>query len=63
MPDDTTRWAVSVSKATDITVRSFLAQRRMKNRFVEVHRGSREMARPRSDDGRSPRQIRGHRSR
>ncbi len=39
MPDDTTRWAVSVSKATDITVRSFLAQRGLKkgdlSKFIE----------------------------
>lgn len=39
MPDDTTRWTVSVSKATDITVRSFLAQRGMKkgdlSKFIE----------------------------
>jgi hypothetical protein len=31
MPDETTRWTVSVSKETDITVRTFLAQRGMKN--------------------------------
>ena len=30
MPGDTTRWTVSVSKDTDIAVRSFLAQRGMK---------------------------------
>ena len=30
MPVDTTRWTVSVSKTTDIAVRSFLAQRGMK---------------------------------
>ncbi len=30
MPDDTTRWTVSVSRETDITVRSFLAQRGLK---------------------------------
>jgi hypothetical protein len=39
MPDDTTRWTVSVSKATDIAVRSFLAQRGMKkgdlSKFIE----------------------------
>ena len=39
MPDDTTRWTVSVSRATDITVRSFLAQRGMKkgdlSKFIE----------------------------
>ena len=39
MPDDTTRWTVSVSKETDITVRSFLAQRGMKkgdlSKFIE----------------------------
>ena len=40
MPDDTTtRWTVSVSKATDITVRSFLAQRGLKkgglSKFIE----------------------------
>lgn len=39
MPDDTTRWTVSVSKDTDIAVRSFLAQRGMKkgdlSKFIE----------------------------
>jgi hypothetical protein len=39
MPDDTTRWTVSVSRETDITVRSFLAQRGMKkgdlSKFIE----------------------------
>lgn len=39
MPDDTTRWTVSVSKATDIAVRSFLAQRGLKkgglSKFIE----------------------------
>jgi hypothetical protein len=39
MPEDTTRWTVSVPKATDITVRSFLAQRGMKkgdlSKFIE----------------------------
>lgn len=40
MPNDTTtRWTVSVSKDTDITVRSFLAQRGMKkgdlSKFIE----------------------------
>jgi hypothetical protein len=39
MPDDTTRWTVSVSKDTDIVVRSFLAQRGMKkgdlSKFIE----------------------------
>ncbi len=39
MPDDTIRWTVSVSKETDITVRSFLAQRGMKkgdlSKFIE----------------------------
>ena len=39
MADDTTRWTVSVSKETDITVRSFLAQRGMKkgdlSKFIE----------------------------
>jgi hypothetical protein len=39
MPDDTTRWTVSVSKDTDITVRSFLARRGMKkgdlSKFIE----------------------------
>ncbi len=40
MPDDsTTRWTVSVSKDTDISVRSFLAQRGMKkgdlSKFIE----------------------------
>jgi hypothetical protein len=40
MPNDmTTRWTVSVSKETDIAVRSFLAQRGMKkgdlSKFIE----------------------------
>ncbi len=40
MPDDNaTRWTVSVSKSTDIALRTFLAQRGMKkgdlSRFVE----------------------------
>ena len=39
MPDETTRWTVSVSKATDIAVRSFLAQRGLKkgdlSKFIE----------------------------
>jgi hypothetical protein len=39
MPTDTTRWTVSVSKDTDIAVRSFLAQRGMKkgdlSKFIE----------------------------
>lgn len=40
MPDDnTTRWTVSVSKETDIAVRSFLARRGMKkgdlSKFIE----------------------------
>jgi len=39
MSDDTTRWTVSVSKETDISVRSFLAQRGMKkgdlSKFIE----------------------------
>ena len=39
MPGDTTRWTVSVSKETDIAVRSFLAQRGMKkgdlSKFIE----------------------------
>ncbi len=39
MPNDTTRWTVSVSKGTDIAVRSFLAQRGMKkgdlSKFIE----------------------------
>ena len=39
MPDDITRWTVSVSKQTDIAVRSHLAQRGMKKgdlpRFIE----------------------------
>jgi hypothetical protein len=39
MTDDTTRWTVSVSKDTDIAVRSFLAQRGMKkgdlSKFIE----------------------------
>jgi hypothetical protein len=35
MPDDTrTRWTVSVSKNTDISVRSFLAQRGMKKGYL-----------------------------
>jgi hypothetical protein len=39
MAEDTTRWTVSVSKDTDIAVRSFLAQRGMKkgdlSKFIE----------------------------
>ena len=39
MPNDMTRWTVSVSKDTDIAVRSFLAQRGMKkgdlSKFIE----------------------------
>ncbi|HXH83247.1 MAG TPA: ribbon-helix-helix domain-containing protein [Candidatus Tectomicrobia bacterium] len=40
MPDtDTTRWTVTVSRQTDITLRSFLAQRGLKkgdlSRFIE----------------------------
>ncbi len=39
MPDNTTRWTVSVSRDTDIAVRSFLAQRGMKkgdlSKFIE----------------------------
>ncbi len=39
MPADTIRWTVSVSKQTDIAVRSFLAQRGMKkgdlSKFIE----------------------------
>jgi hypothetical protein len=39
MASDTTRWTVSVSKETDIAVRSFLAQRGMKkgdlSKFIE----------------------------
>ena len=39
MPNDTTRWTVSVSKQTDIAVRSFLAQRGLKkgdlSKFIE----------------------------
>jgi hypothetical protein len=39
MPDGITRWTVSVSKDTDIAVRSFLAQRGMKkgdlSKFIE----------------------------
>lgn len=39
MPDDTIRWTVSVSKDTDIAVRSFLAQRGLKkgdlSKFIE----------------------------
>jgi len=33
MPDDTTRWTVSVSKQTDISVRSVLAERGMEGDF------------------------------
>ena len=39
MPEDATRWTVSVSKETDIAVRSFLAQRGLKkgdlSKFIE----------------------------
>ena len=39
MQSDTTRWTVSVSKDTDIAVRSFLAQRGLKkgdlSKFIE----------------------------
>jgi hypothetical protein len=39
LSSDTTRWTISVSKETDITVRSFLAQRGMKkgdlSKFIE----------------------------
>ena len=39
MPEDTTRWTVSVSKETDVTVRTFLAQRGLKkgdlSKFIE----------------------------
>jgi hypothetical protein len=39
MPNDTTRWTVSVSKETDISVRTFLAARGMKkgdlSKFIE----------------------------
>jgi len=39
MPDGTTRWTVSVSKETDIAVRTFLAQRGLKkgdlSKFIE----------------------------
>ena len=39
MPNETTRWTVSVSRDTDISVRSFLAQRGMKkgdlSKFIE----------------------------
>jgi len=39
MADDTTRWTVSVSRETDIAVRSFLAQRGLKkgdlSKFIE----------------------------
>ena len=39
MAEETTRWTVSVSKDTDIAVRSFLAQRGMKkgdlSKFIE----------------------------
>ncbi|HEU0218036.1 MAG TPA: ribbon-helix-helix domain-containing protein [Stellaceae bacterium] len=39
MPEDNTRWTVSVSKETDIAVRSFLAQRGLKkgdlSKFIE----------------------------
>ena len=59
MPNDTTtRWTVSVSKDTDIAVRSFLAQRGMKkgdlSKFIEE---AGQVARPRTDHGRGPRQI------
>ena len=39
MPDDTTRWTVSVSKQSDIAVRTLLAQRGLKkgdlSKFIE----------------------------
>ncbi|WP_428377550.1 ribbon-helix-helix domain-containing protein [Lichenicoccus sp.] len=39
MADDTTRWTVSVSRDTDISLRSFLARRGMKkgdlSKFIE----------------------------
>ena len=39
MPNDTTRWTVSVSRETDIAVRTFLAQRGLKkgdlSKFIE----------------------------
>jgi hypothetical protein len=39
MPDDITRWTVSVSRETDTAVRSFLAERGMKkgdlSKFIE----------------------------
>jgi hypothetical protein len=39
MPDDTTRWTVSVSRETDIALRTHLAQRGMKkgdlSKFIE----------------------------
>ncbi len=39
MPDTTIRWTVSVSRDTDISIRSFLAQRGMKkgdlSKFIE----------------------------
>lgn len=39
MPDDTTRWTVSVSKEKDIAVRTFLARRGLKkgdlSKFIE----------------------------
>ena len=39
MPDNMTRWTVSVSKETDVAVRSYLAQRGMKrgdlSKFIE----------------------------
>jgi hypothetical protein len=39
MPNDTIRWTLSVSRDTDVAVRSFLAQRGMKkgdlSRFIE----------------------------
>ena len=59
MPNDTTtRWTVSVSKDTDIAVRSFLAQRGMKkgdlSKFIEE---AGQVARARTDHGRGPRQI------
>ena len=64
MPDDTTRWTVSVSRDTDITVRSFLAQRGMKkgdlSKFIEEAVKWRVL---RPDRRRSPQQIRRHAAR
>jgi hypothetical protein len=52
MPDDTTRWTVSVSKETDIAVRSFLAQRGMKkgdlSKFIEAVAETRQVVGPKA---------------